>query len=263
MALGGLLAAYRGTRIVGAQFSQVMPGKTAMVWPARALPDEPPAVANRLMATACDALASVGTRVATALLKWADDDDDRLLRAAGFAPLAELLYLAALTDGFPDAPPRSPLEFEPYTAASHARLAAIVQATYDRTLDCPQMNDVREIDDVLEGYRATGQFDPGRWLIVRHQRQDVGCLLLTDHPDHGNWELVYMGLIPSARGSGWGIEIVRYAQWLTRQAGRLRMVLAVDATNEPAVRMYAAAGFRVWDRRKVYVRVFPGQSKRH
>jgi hypothetical protein len=80
-------------------------------------------------------------------------------------------------------------------------------------------------------------------------------LLLADYPEQENWELLYVGLIPSARGHGWGREITRHAQWLTRQARRPRLVLAVDAANEPALRMYAALGFRAWERRRVFVRI--------
>jgi hypothetical protein len=48
---------------------------------------------------------------------------------------------------------------------------------------------------------------------------------------------------------------VRYGQWLTGQAGRPRLVVAVDATNRPALDMYASEGFHAWDRRWVYVKV--------
>ena len=65
------------------------------------------------------------------------------------------------------------------------------------------MNGVRSIDDVLQGYRATGHFDPERWFIVRHQGEEIGCLILTDYPEHATWELIYMGLLP-ARGAGAG-----------------------------------------------------------
>ena len=103
--------------------------------------------------------------------------------------------------------------------------------------------------DVLAGYRATGSHDPQRWLLVRHEGRDVGCLLLSDYPEQGNVELVYMGVVPEARGEGWGMHIARQAQWLARQAGRPRLVLAVDAANAPALRIYLALGFRPWDRR--------------
>jgi hypothetical protein len=32
------------------------------------------------------------------------------------------------------------------------------------------------------------------------------------------------------------------------------LVLAVDAANEPAIRMYSLAGFRAWDRRAVWIK---------
>jgi ribosomal protein S18 acetylase RimI-like enzyme len=133
----------------------------------------------------------------------------------------------------------------------------LVDATYVGTLDCPGLNGIRDIEDVLIGYRAVGVFDPGLWLFVRHEGKDVGCLILTAHPGHGTWELTYMGLIPQARGHGWGTDIARYAEWLAGKAGQSRVVLAMDAMNGPAIRMYAAAGFQAWDRKSVYLRIYP------
>jgi hypothetical protein len=82
-------------------------------------------------------------------------------------------------------------------------------------------------------------------------------LLLADHPDDDQWELVYMGIIPAARGRGWGLQITRHAQWLTGCAARRRLILAVDAANQPAVAMYAAAGFQTWNRRSAFVKSLP------
>ena len=98
----------------------------------------------------------------------------------------------------------SVLEFETYNSQNHDRLAQIVDATYQETLDCPKLNHVRQLEDVLEGYRATGEFSPDRWLIVRYENRDVGCLLLADHPQYENMELVYMGIIPAVRGHALG-----------------------------------------------------------
>lgn len=254
--LDGLLGAYRGAALVGAQLSQVLPGKTALVWPPRVLPGEPRQTADRLMAAACEGLGAGQVRLAYALLENVSEADDALLRSAAFAPLAELLYLVAPEGQFPASPPASPLEFEPYGPPNHARLARIVEDTYEHTLDCPRLNHLRAVEDVLEGYRATGAFDPALWLLVRHGGRDVGCLLLADHPEHGNLELVYMGLAARARGNGWGTHVARHAQWLARRAERARLVLAVDADNAPAIRMYAQAGFQEWDRRAVYAKVF-------
>ncbi len=206
-----------------------------------------------------------------ALMSADGTTDAELLVAAGFQHVSDLLYLVCLADDFPTTLPCLELRFEPYSPALHARFARLVDATYKDTLDCPAVNGVRSIDDVLQGYRATGHFDPGRWFIVYDQATEIGCLILTDYPEHAIWELIYMGLLPAAQGRGRGLEIVRHALWLARQAARNRLVLAVDAANEPALRMYAAAGFRSWDRTAVYIRVldenapipcFPGTERR-
>jgi ribosomal protein S18 acetylase RimI-like enzyme len=71
---------------------------------------------------------------------------------------------------------------------------------------------------------------------------------------------MYTGLIPEARGRGWGRQITQHAQWMARQAGIERIVLAVDSVNVPAIRMYQSTGFEMWDKRSVYVR-FPASNR--
>jgi ribosomal protein S18 acetylase RimI-like enzyme len=194
--------------------------------------------------------------MAQMLLESVTADQELILREAGFDYLTDLLYLVCLKDDFPHASLPSTLQFEIYNVQNYDRIAAIVDATYQNTLDCPKLNHVRHLDDVLEGYRATGEFSPDRWLIVSYENCDTGCLLLADHPQYGNMELVYMGVIPAFRGHHWGADIARKAQWIARHTGRERLVLAVDASNHPAIQMYASVGFRAWDQRRVYYRIF-------
>ena len=61
------------------------------------------------------------------------------------------------------------------------------------------------------------------------------------------------------REKGFGLTMTRHAQWLTGQADRARLVLAVDAENRPAIAAYTAAGFHQWDRRYVYVKLIPAK----
>ena len=255
-AMEGLLAARRQGRVVGGVLSQVQAGRTAVIWPPRVLPGEPDSTAQQLLAATTELLAAEPICLAHALVQAGIEEDGRRLRAAGFELLAELVYLVSGEEQFPASLPATSLEFEPYDSAHHDRLARLVEATYERTLDCPRLDGIRQTEDVLAGYRATGVFSPTRWLLVRHHAEDVGCLILADHPEQENFELVYMGLVPSARGNGWGKDITRRAQWLTRQAGRPRLVLAVDAGNGPGMRTYLALGFQAWDRRSVYLKVF-------
>ena len=151
-------------------------------------------------------------------------------------------------------PVASDLTFEGVDDAELDTLAPLIERTYENTLDCPALNGRRDCSQVVAGYRATCHDDLSHWFIVRHQDETLGCLLLSHDARHANWELIYMGLLPEARGRGWGLEIVRHAQWLVAAHGGERLVLAVDAANQPAVAIYAAAGFLAWDRRSVFVK---------
>ena len=252
---GGLLIAQRGRRLVGAVLAHLQPGKTALLWPPRVAAGEPPETAAKLVEAARDFADGQGVRLVQALIFPNQPADAELLEAGGFEFLAELLYLVSVESDFPHAPPRTPLRFETHTAADHGRLVRLVEATYQQSLDCPRLNGVREMEDVLAGYQSEGTYRPEHWLIVRHQEEDVGCLLLADYPEHDNMELVYMGLTAMARGRGWGMDITKHAQWLAGRAPRQRLVLAVDAANAPAIAMYAAAGFQTWDRRNAFVKI--------
>jgi ribosomal protein S18 acetylase RimI-like enzyme len=181
-------------------------------------------------------------------------DDASRLQGAGFEHSCDLLYLVSHAGHFPASPVATSLTFTPVTQADMAHLARIVESTYEQSLDCPALDRRRDCRDVVEGYRATCRGDLSHWYFVHSDERDIGCLLLSRDERQIAWELVYMGLTPAVRGRGWGIELVRHAQWLIgRQRGE-RLVLAVDAANEPAIRIYAAAGFVAWDRRSVFLK---------
>lgn len=250
----GLLVAERGGQIVGAVWMQLQPGATAFLRAPRLVGDENPHTGWQLLEAAIKLAQGRMVQIVQSLVELDTGEEARWLQIAGLAYFADLLYLVSLERTFPSDPPGSALEFEPFRESQRGRLGDVIQRTYIQTLDCPQLGGVRDIEDVLDGYRSTGSFDPARWLLVRHNRQDVGCLLLAAHPEVPQWELVYLGLVPEARGQGFGLEITRYAQWLARLADQPRLVLAVDALNAPALAMYAAAGFVAWDRRSVFLR---------
>ena len=111
----------------------------------------------------------------------------------------------------------------------------------------------RSLADVIAGYQAIGEFRPELWRIARQNGCDVGCLLVNLHGDAGNAEIVYLGVTPEARGRGYGLALTRQALWLAREANCERVVLAVDAANEPAIRVYERAGFAPWERKAVWI----------
>ncbi len=270
----------RDGRLLGTAWVQMQPGCTASLQPPQLVAElaepfvagpsfSPVAdfVVDQLLGRAIDFALAAEARLIQTLLPPDTDAMAYRLREAGFQHSAELYFLVSPASAFPTQRPESELEFEavaeewsgasgqwPEKTDRSERLERMVEQTYVDTLDCPQLNGVRSVEEILAGYRAIGQFDPRRWLLVRKAGTDVGCLLLAEHPGR-IWELVYMGLAPQARGRRWGLEIARHAQWLAREAGAENLVLAVDAQNEPAIRAYVAAGMIAWERRGAWLKI--------
>jgi len=263
LAASGLIEARSATAsdaLFGVIWIQPQDGRVANlltpIVPATVLGGAPHAyrIAHELLNAAVRVAAAGGARLVQALLEPNAGAVADQLQRAGFRQIAKLQYLVSSPECFPTSPPAEQLEFEPWSAAANGRLESVVERSYIGTRDCPQLNGVRLTSEVLAGYRSAGPFDPERWLLVRDDDQDIGCLLLVEHPQK-IWELAYMGLVLEARGNGWGLALTRHGQWLARQAGASRFVLAVDATNAPALRIYTAAGLECWDRRGAWLRI--------
>ncbi len=249
----GLFVATDGGAIVAATWAQLNAGQTAVVW----LPDQSSPAALGLMEALAGFLEANQITLAQLLVGASGTVSAELLEAGEFQMLAKLAYLAADCCFFPTEQPTTQLQFAADAGADPHRLGELLLRTYEDSQDCPQLNGVRNTEDTLEGYREQGEFAPQRWFLVQHADQDVGALILTSHPDTGNWELVYMGLVPEARGNGFGQQILEFALWQAGLGGAERLVLAVDEANQYALEMYERAGFVAWDYRTVYARLRP------
>jgi RimJ/RimL family protein N-acetyltransferase len=252
----GFLEATRRRDVVGAAWAQLLAGRSALVWPPRIAGNEVVITSRRMMEAMDRFLGKSQTRVGQSLLAQREGPDADLLLGCGYRYAARLAYMAAPAMVAKQRPPTAELAFTKYAISQYERLARVVAATYVGTRDIPALDGARSLNDVLEGYRQTGAFDPSRWFFVQYQGQDVGCLLLADHPRSGHCELVYMGLVPTVRGRGWGLDMARYALQQTDLLGRHLLVLAVDGDNDPALVTYARAGFTEWDRRCVFLKIY-------
>lgn len=254
-----LVVALVGGKLVGAAWGQRQPGNTAILWLPRFVTGTGEVVADRLNCAVAAALDDAGIRMTQALVTDRQSSAAKSLQSAGFTYLADLMYLSWDARNAP-ARAASEIAFEPYREAHHDRFLELIERTYEATQDCAALNGQRPMNETISGYRATGVFRPENWLFVRSGAEDVGVLLLADHGTSEHWELVYMGLVPAARGKRIGAAIVQHAQQLAHRAGVARLVLAVDAANSPAIKMYNESGFLAWDTRIVYVRFAPANS---
>jgi ribosomal protein S18 acetylase RimI-like enzyme len=285
--LSGLwVAQSRSGGIIGAMMTQALAGRAAAVWPPEVNPSwRRAALAAALVTAALGDLAARGYRLAQAALdESAGPQAARDLTRGGMPRVTELLYLerdtttplsprgtafqavkerhgpdARATESHgPDARaiPAPDFDWRPFDPSIADEFHAVLQATYTGSLDMPELEGTRGLDDILAGHQAAGLFAPGRWRLGRipGEPDAAAVLLLTEVPGHDAWEVIYLGLTPAARGRGLGRAVIRHALELARGHAPI-LELAVDLRNTPAVRLYRATGFTPRDRRAVHLAV--------
>lgn len=258
-ALGVLAVARNEQRgIVGAAWGQLGSGNVAQVWPTQWLAEREISGCDPLLAALLAELPRRGVTFAQTLLPDAACRDAQTVLGAGFTHAADLAYLGADVDPRVAKHPAIDLHFVPVESHEREAFAALVEKTYEGTLDCPALNGLRPALEVLDEYAEIGSSGMSLWQRAVENNADVGCLLLADHPSQNQVELVYMALLPQARGRGLGRQLVRESLRIAAVLSRKRIVLAVDAANQPAAAQYEAAGFREWERRSAFVQDLRG-----
>lgn len=241
--LQDLWVATRGPRMAWATLSVVSAGRTMLLLAPPRIDDDVQAdAAGRLLDAISPHFAARNIQLAQVLLDPPADGLHAMYLAHGFDPMAELIYLQR-TVRRAEAP-RLPAGFTLRTMTQEypARFASTILATYQQSLDCPALNGVRNIDDVMASHRATGEFDPDLWFLLCEHDVPLGTLLLSRVTNTDALELVYLGLTPAARGRGMGDLLMQQAIWMVASHNLLRLTLAVDAINQPALGLYYRHG---------------------
>ncbi len=246
LSLAELWLAEKDGRPAGAGFFAEQPGRVAFVWPPGVSSDAfaPAEIHEALLAAICRRLSERGIAIGQAILEPEDRDNRRILERNGFPHLTDLHYMLCPADAALPGNSSPALEIESFDPAENfARFARVLKRTYIETLDCPELDGLRTPEEALAAHQATGQFEPDRWQLIQSEGQDAGLLLVNLHPDRDLLEIVYLGVVPEARGQGLGQAIVQSAVALARSERR-PIVLAVDSRNYIAQRIYRRWGFR-------------------
>jgi len=251
----GLWVARDGTGLAGSILALALHGG-AVVWPPRCRPSllEKTAIENALIQHIESWAKSRGSRVAQVLLMPEDESDSECFIRNGFQQITRLLYWRHFLDLSAEelAKPER-LQYCTADSVSESELETLVGLTYLESFDCPELNDARGAADFLAGHRAAAEYDPRCWWIAERNGQPLGVLLM-NQTETDTWDMAYLGVVPEARRSGVGRELVRKALFEAKAAGMLTVTLAVDERNEPARQLYHRAGFELFDERIVLLK---------
>lgn len=272
MDLSGLWSASEdeaGLRVTAAAVLLPSPGRSAMLlmspMKGRGGGRDCEATRAALAAGCAGAADPAGVAVVQALLERGAAGEARVLRGAGFTDLADLLFMerdlrpAARKEsvGLPNV--GAGLTVVMWAEERAGLFARGIEASYEGTLDCPGLLGMRPIEDVMAGHRGSGEFEPHRWVCVVDEKGEdeggaVAVLLVSRIPQRRAHELVYLGIVPAWRGRGLGRTLVEHAAAVAGAERSRTLLLAVDAANGPACRLYRKHGFRSTARKHAMVR---------
>ena len=242
-----------GGRLAWAILPVLSPGKTMLLLTASSRPNwlDP----GPLIDAVCQRFAACGIHLAQVLVAKEDPEGQELFVRHRFNEMADLLYLRVAVRRNP-APPNLPerWSWRNYSPRSHHSFAQTIRESYRESLDCPRLNGMRDIEDIVVGHKATGQFDPRFWFVLLEANVPRAVLLLNRVPRSEFAELAYLGLTPPARGRGVGDLVMRHALWTVRQMELSTLALAVDAKNAPALRLYYRHGMQQVGRKTALIR---------
>jgi ribosomal protein S18 acetylase RimI-like enzyme len=195
-----------------------------------------------------------GSTLLQILLEPGDTLRRELCLRCGFRALTDLVYLFRLSDSPLPAPePSVGIRWLSYQPQHHELFKSVIAQTYRYSLDCPELENLRDLEDIVLGHKAAGQFHPDLWNLLLLRDEPLGVLLLAPMKSGDTMELTYMGLCPAARRRGLGSVLLSQALALTGSFNIKSLTLAVDYRNQPACRLYRRFGFTVFLRRSVLI----------
>lgn len=240
-----LIGAYDAGRLVSACLVVSSPGASALVYAPSGLGSGFHLEATTEVLRAVQEEARGRGLVLLESLLPPDACDLRLgLQQAGFRHLTRLLYFRRGRRNRVVAPRcAADLRWVRYTAESTPLFHQAIRNSYVQSLDCPELADIRTVEQVLDGHRAVGEHDPSLWWVATRSGEPVGVLLLSRIPARDALELVYIAVAQAARGTGVGDALVERAIDAAGAPRSRVLLLAVDTRNTPARRLYTRWGF--------------------
>jgi ribosomal protein S18 acetylase RimI-like enzyme len=254
----GLLVAADSDGIRGAMVCLPVAGASGLVWPPQVVPGpHGDQIEDALVRSSAAWLRERGARLGQCLLPIEDVVQARPLERNGFRHITTLWYMRH--EGY------TPLHSAKFDARLHYRLYdpaspelfhETLLRTYGETLDCPEVNGIRTIHEIIDGHKSDARSGTESWWLALDDVRPVGVLLVADSLEWSAWEIAYVGVVPEARRRGIGRQLVLKAVIEAQRAEVAQLTLSVDARNRPAIALYRQLGFERFDSREVFLAVW-------
>lgn len=235
----GLWVTQQAGLLTGAIWVQRLPMKFAQLWLPKA---EAPKV-DALLRAAHQWVKKQDIRLCHVVLSPEATFPAAILLAHGMQRLACLQHLIGSSDQRLWVKQPTALSLTAFDELSNAEQLALLAAVGHDSLDSRPLREILSVEELLAGFYQQDLQAPQHWYAVGYRGVIVGVLLLAPDAASGRWELMLMGLKPKWRGQGLGRALLNKALNLAQQAGAREIILAVDAVNLPAKRLYQQAGF--------------------
>lgn len=182
-----------------------------------------------------------------------------ILEKNGFHKLLDRLDMRLeLTQEIP-ADDAGGLMFSSYHESLHERFLQAYTNSFIDSLDPMMEWDAEHPRESFEMFRERfGTFDPNLWVLATDREgRDVGFALFQHFLGgryHNDIVLLYMAVLPEARGHGYGEWIVREGLRRIRRShgAKFPVSLTVSKPNTPAANIYKKLGFRPVESFSVY-----------
>ncbi|MBN2210140.1 MAG: GNAT family N-acetyltransferase [Sedimentisphaerales bacterium] len=186
-----------------------------------------------------------GSRFLQILLEPNQPQRAELSLQAGYRRLTDLHYLGRFLSGeeFSAEVPVPDIDWLDYDDTYREFFRRTIAQTYQQSLDCPELEQIRSLEDTFSGFLQVCGPERRYWRLLRYQEAPAGVLLLTRLKKSELMELTYMGICPAWRGRGLGRRLLEQALRTTKHCGAEMLTLAVDQRNYPARRLYQQFGF--------------------
>ena len=238
------------------------PGRTLMLFASAPRLHREIQELKQVVDTALDAYRDHSVAAMQALIDPGDSANRVALEECGFKMMAVLRYMQRLLPKSAPEPvvPRG-VEISTWQDGCRDEFIQALNESYRDTQDCPQLHELRTVEDVLDCHLGAGEFDPELWTLVKIDGKPLGVLLLNFIPQNNVVELVYLGLSPVARGRGIAAYLMKRGVWLCTRTGADAITLAVDDENGPAKRLYRRFGFVPTARKTAMFRILDNPAE--